>query len=75
MSHTMMNRISSSGRRLARLALSAGLVILLAQGTALAGDNFPDQGPVPEIDLGSLSGAVSLLVGGLLVLRARIWPR
>ncbi len=75
MSHTMMKRIGSSWRRLARVALSAGLVILLAQGTALASDNFPDEGPVPEIDMGSLSGAVSLLVGGLLLLRARIWPR
>ncbi len=75
MSNIMRNGIGRGWRRTAQLFLMAGLVVLLAQGMALAGDNHPDEGPVPEIDLGSISGAVSLLVGGLLLIRARIWPR
>ena len=44
------------------------LVILLA---AVAGSAFAGQVAVPEIDSASAAGAVALLSGALLVIRAR----
>jgi hypothetical protein len=56
------------------VALFPVFLLLLFCGTTFAGRNHPDQ-VVPEIDLGSLSGALGLLIGGLLLIRARVWPK
>jgi hypothetical protein len=60
--------------RLLSATLLPVLLILFFCGTALAGRNHPDQ-VVPELDVGSLSGALGLLIGGLLLIRARVWPK
>lgn len=54
--------------RTSLLVAGLGLVLAAAANTALA--KYGPQG-TPEIDPGSTAGALTLLVGGLLVLRSR----
>jgi hypothetical protein len=53
-------------------ASAVALVLAALASQALAGGAPPPGGGVPEVDPGSLSSALTLLAGGVLVLRARI---
>lgn len=55
--------------RLARKGLGLALLLAAVAGTASAAP--PDDGYVPEIALGSMAGALTLLVGGVLMLTDR----
>ncbi len=57
-----------SARKVGDVVKTIGLVILLA---AVAGSVFAGQVAVPEIDSASAAGAVALLSGAVLVIRAR----
>ncbi|QEH38896.1 hypothetical protein OJF2_75060 [Aquisphaera giovannonii] len=60
-------RIVRGVQRLRVLAGPAGMVLVLSAFCGVAGANEP----VPEIDAGTMSSALSLLCGGLLILTGR----
>ena len=67
----MQSNSSSFGRKileLGRKSLGFALVFAACAGTALARE------PVPEIDPGSAASAITLFVGGILLLMPRRQP-
>ena len=66
-----LQSIRSGAIRTASRVLGFVLVFGVLAGRAVAGGPVP----VPEIDPGSLAGALTLLTGGLLILTARSRPK
>ena len=67
MSKSRMAAFLAGSVRMASVAVAVALVMSAASSTAFAVDL-----PVPEIDPGSAGSALTLLTGGVLILRDRI---
>jgi hypothetical protein len=61
-------RLGSASFRALRVTLGLALVLGACAGTAFAGGPLP----APEIDPGSIAGALTVLTGGMLMLTDRL---